>query len=205
MLLINVVLAFVMPDYFESGADASKNATSTTPESPNISPNATKSTDSTSKESKIYRLATFLDTIASIGFLGLYLIQIVGYMRNGGAFSGPNPQSGSDFRGRSRYTGSSPPDSNTKSNAQSNTNTNTNTDSGPSFNTKKGPSFFNSAQAYKILGLSRGASDSAIKKAYHKLALRFHPDKNNDSGAKDKFQEISNAYSLLKELNEKNK
>eukprot|EP00834_Sanchytrium_tribonematis_P004078 NODE_183_length_13752_cov_1.079103.p3 type:complete len:332 gc:universal NODE_183_length_13752_cov_1.079103:3681-2686(-) len=97
-------------------------------------------------------------------------------------------------------TGSSPSDSNTKSNAQSNTNTNTNS----------GPSFFNSAadksaQAYKILGLSQGASDSAIKKVYRKLAKEFHPDRNKDSGATNKFQEISNAYNLLEDLHKKNK
>eukprot|EP00834_Sanchytrium_tribonematis_P009037 NODE_1403_length_1136_cov_1.166827.p1 type:complete len:181 gc:universal NODE_1403_length_1136_cov_1.166827:469-1011(+) len=61
------------------------------------------------------------------------------------------------------------------------------------------------SKAYDILGLSRSASDSEIKKAYRKLALRFHPDRNKDSGAKDKFQEISNAYRLLEDLNKKNK
>eukprot|EP00834_Sanchytrium_tribonematis_P009010 NODE_1375_length_1193_cov_0.475320.p1 type:complete len:157 gc:universal NODE_1375_length_1193_cov_0.475320:801-331(-) len=53
------------------------------------------------------------------------------------------------------------------------------------------------SKAYDILGLSRGASDSEIKKSYYKLAKEFHPDRNRESGAKDTFQKISNAYSLL--------
>lgn len=51
---------------------------------------------------------------------------------------------------------------------------------------------------YKILGLSKSASTEEIKKAYRKLAMKFHPDKNkDDKSAEAKFKEISEAYAVL--------
>ncbi|KAJ6656838.1 hypothetical protein lerEdw1_003169 [Lerista edwardsae] len=50
---------------------------------------------------------------------------------------------------------------------------------------------------YRILGVSRTASQTDIKKAYKKLAREWHPDKNKNPGAADKFIQISKAYELL--------
>lgn len=50
---------------------------------------------------------------------------------------------------------------------------------------------------YQILGVSRGASDGEIKKAYRRLAKMYHPDVNKDKGAEEKFKEISEAYNVL--------
>ncbi|KFW88145.1 DnaJ subfamily B member 9, partial [Manacus vitellinus] len=44
---------------------------------------------------------------------------------------------------------------------------------------------------YDILGVPKNASDRQIKKAFHKLAMKYHPDKNKSPGAEAKFREIA--------------
>lgn len=50
---------------------------------------------------------------------------------------------------------------------------------------------------YKILGVDRSASQRDIQKAFHKLSLQYHPDKNKNKGAQEKFEEINDAYDIL--------
>jgi len=50
---------------------------------------------------------------------------------------------------------------------------------------------------YKILGIDKSSSENDIKKAYKKLAFQYHPDKNKDSDAENKFREISEVYDIL--------
>jgi len=56
---------------------------------------------------------------------------------------------------------------------------------------------------YQILEITKDASQDEIKKAYRKLALLYHPDKNPSPEASDKFKEIAEAYSILSDENKK--
>src|SRR5690348_17901390 len=53
---------------------------------------------------------------------------------------------------------------------------------------------------YELLGVAKGAGAEDIKKAYRKLAMRYHPDRNpEDKAAEQKFKDVSEAYDVLKD------
>jgi len=57
---------------------------------------------------------------------------------------------------------------------------------------------------YEVLGISKNANEAEIKKAYRKLALQYHPDKNpDDKTAEDKFKEAAEAYEVLSDANKR--
>ena len=56
----------------------------------------------------------------------------------------------------------------------------------------------NKRDFYEILGVSKSANEAEIKKAYRKMAIKYHPDKNpGDKVAEDKFKEAAEAYEIL--------
>ena len=50
---------------------------------------------------------------------------------------------------------------------------------------------------YETLGVPRNASDEDIKRAFRKLALEYHPDRNKKDGAEERFKEINEAYQII--------
>lgn len=56
---------------------------------------------------------------------------------------------------------------------------------------------------YDVLGIEKNATETEIKKAYRKLSMKYHPDKNKDHDATDKFKEIQEAYDVLSDTNKR--
>lgn len=56
---------------------------------------------------------------------------------------------------------------------------------------------------YEVLGISKNATDSEIKKAYRKLAKQYHPDVCKEENAEEKFKEVQEAYEILSDANKK--
>ncbi|EKW98642.1 molecular chaperone DnaJ [Ligilactobacillus saerimneri] len=56
---------------------------------------------------------------------------------------------------------------------------------------------------YKVLGVSKDASDADIKKAYRHLSKKYHPDLNHEAGAEEKFKQVNDAYDILKDPQKK--
>ena len=50
---------------------------------------------------------------------------------------------------------------------------------------------------YEVLGVSRNATEDDLKKAFRGLAFEYHPDRNKEEGAEEKFKEINEAYQVL--------
>ena len=57
---------------------------------------------------------------------------------------------------------------------------------------------------YEVLGITKSASSSEIKKAYRKMAIKYHPDKNpDDKSAEEKFKIAAEAYEVLSDPDKK--
>ena len=58
---------------------------------------------------------------------------------------------------------------------------------------------------YEVLGVPRNASDAEIKRAFRKLAFQYHPDRNKEPGAEEKFKEINEAFQVLSDPEKRNR
>jgi DnaJ-class molecular chaperone len=58
---------------------------------------------------------------------------------------------------------------------------------------------FGDKDYYRTLGIKKGATDKEVKKAFRKLALKYHPDKTSEPDAEEKFRQIAEAYEVLRD------
>ncbi|RMA77459.1 molecular chaperone DnaJ [Metamycoplasma subdolum] len=58
---------------------------------------------------------------------------------------------------------------------------------------------------YEVLGISKDATEKEIKSAYRKLAMQYHPDRNKEPDAEEKFKEVSEAYEVLSDASKREK
>ena len=64
----------------------------------------------------------------------------------------------------------------------------------------------NKRDYYEVLGVDKNASPDEIKKAYRKLAMKYHPDQNpGDKSAEEKFKEVNEAYEILSDADKKSR
>ena len=57
---------------------------------------------------------------------------------------------------------------------------------------------------YEVLGIDRVATQEEVKRAFRKLAMEYHPDRNRDEGAEERFKEVSAAYEVLSDVEKRN-
>ena len=63
----------------------------------------------------------------------------------------------------------------------------------------------NKRDYYEVLGVEKGAADEQIKRAYRKLAAKYHPDVNHEPDAEAKFKEINEAYEVLSDTEKRSR
>jgi molecular chaperone DnaJ len=61
----------------------------------------------------------------------------------------------------------------------------------------------NKRDYYEVLGVGKDATGEDIKKAFRKLAMQYHPDRNHEAGASDKFKEVNEAYEVLSDTDKR--